>query len=113
MDFTLTFLELFGWAIYFVSPILFLLFIVIAVLGQIVTWIEGWNKFDGLYWSFVTATTVGYGDIRPLRKRSKVISILIALTGIIFTGIILATAVETVSIALEKNLNPEMIEKFK
>ncbi|MEM6811427.1 MAG: potassium channel family protein [Pseudomonadota bacterium] len=113
MEFTLTFLKLFLWAIYFVSPLLLLLVLVIICLGQIVTYLEKWNKFDGLYWSFVTATTVGYGDMRPLKKVSKLLSVLIALTGIIFTGIILAAAVQTVSMSLEKHLDPEVIERMK
>ena len=104
MEFTLTFLKLFSWAIYFVAPLLMLLISIIVCFGQIVTHIEKWNKFDGLYWSFITATTVGYGDMRPHRKLSKILSILIALSGIIFTGIILAAAIETVSMSLKNIL---------
>ncbi|MEM9470131.1 MAG: potassium channel family protein, partial [Pseudomonadota bacterium] len=74
---------------------------------------EKWTKFDGLYWSLITATTVGYGDIRPLKKLSRVLSIFIALIGILFTGIIIAAAVKAVSVSLEKNLNPTVIEKIK
>ncbi|MEM7621241.1 MAG: potassium channel family protein [Pseudomonadota bacterium] len=113
MEFTLTFLKLFTWALYFVGPLLLLLMSIIVCLGLIVTHIEKWDKFDGLYWSFVTATTVGYGDMRPLKKRSKILSILIALHGIIFTGIILAAAIETVSMSLEKHIDPTVVERMK
>lgn len=113
MEFTFTFIEMFAWAIYFIGPLLLFLVLIITVLGQVVTYIEKWNKFDGLYWSFVTATTVGYGDIRPLKKSSKILSIIIALHGIIFTGIILAAAVETVSMSLERHLDPELIQQIK
>jgi voltage-gated potassium channel len=90
MDFTLTFIRLFFWSIYLIAPLLVFLSFVIIVLGQIVCYIEKWNKFDGLYWSFITATTVGYGDIHPLKKVSKVLSVFIALVGIMLTGIMLA-----------------------
>ena len=60
---------------------------------------ESWSRFDSFYWSFITATTVGYGDIRPLHKLSKTISVLIALTGMIFTGIIVALAINAASIS--------------
>ena len=113
MEFTLTFLKFFIWAIYFVSPLLLLLSFIIVSLGQIVARFEKWDKFDGLYWSFVTATTVGYGDMRPAKKVSKVLSVFIALIGIIFTGIILATAVETVSMTIEKHIDPKIIQKIE
>lgn len=40
MEFVLTFIKLFGLAIYFVSPILFVLAAIIIPLGQIVTHLE-------------------------------------------------------------------------
>lgn len=105
MEFTLTFIKLFCWAIYLISPILLFLLIIISILGQIVTHIEGWKKFDGIYWSLITATTVGFGDIRPTHKLSKALSIVIAIIGIIFTGIILAAAIEIIGISLDKHVD--------
>ncbi len=113
MEFTLTFLSLFAWSIYLLWPILALLSAVIIALGQVVTHIEGWKKYDGFYWSLITATTVGYGDIRPKKKRSKMLSSVIAIIGILFTGIIVAAAVKTVSIAIEKHIDPVKLEKIK
>lgn len=115
MEFTLAFIKLFFLSIYVVSPLLIFLTVVIIILGQIVCWLEKWRKFDALYWSFITATTVGYGDIRPLRKRSKVISIFIALVGMMFTGIIIAVTLNTVDITLKTHLNKNevIMEKIK
>jgi len=64
--------------------------------------IEGWNKFDSLYWSFITALTVGYGDLHPLKKSSKTLSVIVGLTGIMFTGIVVAVTVHTATLAFEK-----------
>jgi voltage-gated potassium channel len=113
MDFTLTFIRLFFWSIYLIAPLLVFLSFVIIVLGQIVCYIEKWNKFDGLYWSFITATTVGYGDIHPLKKVSKVLSVFIALVGIMLTGIMLAVTLNTVSVAFEKHVDKRAIERVK
>jgi len=82
-------------------------------LGQIVCRVEKWETFDGLYWSFITATTVGYGDIRPMKKVSKVLSVLIALLGMMFTGIIIAVTLNTTTVAVEKHGDEKIIEKMK
>lgn len=113
MEFTITFIALFFWSVYLVAPLLIFLSILIIVLGQIVCKIEKWTKFDGLYWSFITATTVGYGDIRPLGKVAKVLSVVIALVGIMVTGIIIAVTLNTASIALEKHADEQVLEKMK
>ena len=101
MEFTLTFIQLFFLATSMVMPLLLVLSFLVIVLGQVVGHIEGWNKFDSLYWSFITALTVGYGDIRPSKKSSKILSVIIGLTGIMLTGIIVAVTVHTATIALK------------
>jgi len=51
---------------------------VITLLGQAFGRWEGWSRSHSLYWSFITATHVGYGDIRPIRKKARVVAVLIA-----------------------------------
>ena len=113
MEFTITFLRLFFGVIYLLLPILGFLGFVIIVLGQIVCHIEKWNRFDAVYWAFITATTVGFGDIRPLRKASRVLSIFIALVGIMFTGIIVSVTLVTVNIAFDKHVAPHIVEELE
>ena len=113
MAFTIDFIALFGWHIYLVAPplLLFLLFI-IFILGQVVRKKEKWGIFDTIYWSLITATTVGYGDIRPLARLSRVISILIALCGMMFTGIIVAITLNTAILVMEENLDKKVYESM-
>ncbi len=73
----------------------------VAVLGQVVGRKEGWSLFDSLYWSFITATTVGYGDIRPTHRVSRVVAVLIALLGLSMTGILVAIVVHAAGFALK------------
>ena len=93
MELTITFVSQFLIGAYLIMPLFLFFCLVIVVLGQIVGCIEGWNKFDSLYWSFITASTVGYGDIKPLKRNSKTLSILIALIGIMFNGMVVALTV--------------------
>ncbi|MDH3229598.1 MAG: potassium channel family protein [Alphaproteobacteria bacterium] len=49
--------------------------------------VEGWNVIDALYFSVITLTTVGYGDLHPTTPISKIFTVLYIFIGI---GIIMA-----------------------
>jgi Ion channel len=98
---TVTFLREFGFGLWVTLPLLLSLGLGIALVGQAVGKKEGWSRFDSLYWSFVTATTVGYGDIRPVHRRSRILAILIAFMGLVLTGFVVAVAVRAATVALE------------
>lgn len=97
---TTTFVKEFAYGLWIASPLLLSLALVVAALGQVVGKMEGWSPFDSFYWSFITATTVGYGDIRPERRVSRILSILIALVGLTLTGILIALAIHAATLAL-------------
>jgi voltage-gated potassium channel len=94
------FLKEFFFGLWLTFPLLLTFAATITVLGQLVGKKEGWSPFDRFYWSFITATTVGYGDIRPTRKASRIVSIVIALLGLTLTGILIAVAVHATTLAL-------------
>jgi len=97
---TITFLKQLGIGLWLTFPLLLSLAAVITLLGQTVGRTEGWSRFDSFYWSFITATTVGYGDIRPVKRRSRILAILIAFLGLVLTGIVIAVVVRAGSLAL-------------
>jgi len=97
---TATFFKEFVFALWVTFPLLLSLAFAVTVLGQIVGKKEGWSRFDSFYWSFITATTVGYGDFRPTKRSSRIIAIVIALAGFILTGILVAVAVHSATLAL-------------
>ena len=108
MEFTFSFLNVFWLGIYYTGPILLMLGLVIVTLGLIAGHLESWSKFESLYWAFITALTVGYGDFRPLHKPSRVMAGLIAILGIMFAGIIVAITVEATGVAFEAQVRPEL-----
>jgi hypothetical protein len=106
---TVTFLRQFGLALWQTISLLLGLGLGIALLGYAVGRKEGWSSFESLYWSFITATTVGYGDLRPVNKGSRIVAILIAFLGLTLTGIVIALAVYAATIALKTTLDDNPI----
>ena len=101
MKFTLVFLDLFFYGLYLAAPLLLTLVFVIILMGYNVGRKEKWPFYDALYWAFITATTVGYGDMRPTRKISKALAVFIAFIGLIFTGIVVAIALQSAAEAFK------------
>ena len=49
------------------------------------------NIGDGIWWAFVTITTVGYGDIFPVTSLGRVIAAGVMIAGIALIGVVTAT----------------------
>lgn len=97
---TIVFLKDFAIGLWLMFPLVFSLLAAIIALGYTVGRRHGWSFLDTVYWSFMTATTVGYGDLRPTDRRSKIVAIVIAFLGLILTGIVIAVAVQATTRAL-------------
>jgi len=101
MDFTYDFVRFFAIGLLRAFPLLVFLALWIAGIGLVIGRREGWSRSDALYFSFVTATTLGYGDFRPTRRSTKFLAVTTALIGIIFTGIIVAIALHSATRAFD------------
>ena len=97
---TVAFLKQFGLGLSLTSPLILSLAAAITLIGRAVGRKEGRSRFDSLYWSFITATTVGYGDIRPVQRRSRIFAVVIAFLGLVQSGIVIAVAVQAATLAL-------------
>lgn len=62
---------------------------VIGAVGMSIT--EDMSFADALWWSFVTATTVGYGDITPTTIIGKCIAAVLMINSVIFISMLTAT----------------------
>ena len=69
-----------------VWPILSVLLLLVVALGCGIGWIEGWRVSDSLYFSFVTALTIGYGDLAPKTLNTRSFAVLIGLCGVLSTA---------------------------
>ena len=63
--------------------------VIIGALGFSI--IEDKPFSDGLWWSFVTVTTVGYGDMSPVTGAGRVLASILMLIGIGFIGMLTGT----------------------
>jgi hypothetical protein len=102
VDFALDFVALLTGRLLDVAPVLVLLLLLIVGLAILIGRGEGWTLSDSIYFGFVTATTVGYGDFRPERAGGKAMAIVIAYLGLIQIGIIVALAVHAVAAAYDQ-----------
>jgi hypothetical protein len=68
--------------------ILFPLFVYVGI-GSCVGAIEGWDFTDSVYFSAITITTVGYGDLHPKTEAGQIFCIFyvpLAIVTLLYTG---------------------------
>ncbi len=101
IQFRRKFLKIFFRLLLGTMPIWGVLVLFIALLGLVFSWIEKIRVFEGIYLAFITALTIGYGDITAHTDLGKIISVLIGLIGMVTTGIIVSLAFQATRIAYE------------
>ena len=58
---------------------------------------EALTFFDFLYYSFITITTVGYGDLTPATDHAKSLAVVEAIVGMFYTALVIARLVDLYS----------------
>lgn len=54
---------------------------------------KSFDGFDAMYFSFVTITTMGYGDISPVSPVARMLAVLEATTGVLYLAVLIARLV--------------------
>lgn len=68
--------------------------------------------WDGLWWSAVTLTTVGYGDKAPKSKMGRAVALLLMFVGLLFISGLTASIASSLTVD-QLNSNPNSFNEFK
>ncbi len=83
---------------FIISTVLGLVFIVVTTATTFFHYVEGWAWIDAYYFTVVTLSTVGYGDITPKTDVGK-----IGATILIFVGLgVFALAVQQIGLYVSR-----------
>lgn len=85
-----------------VWPILSALLGLIVALGLAAGLLEGWSVQESIYFSFVTALTIGYGDLAPKTLLTRALAILIGVCGALLIALVAAVAVKALTASREE-----------
>jgi voltage-gated potassium channel len=102
MLFTRLFIRIFFSILLLTSPVWGTLLFIILLLSVLFSRTEAISIGQALYFSFITALTVGYGDITPATGLGRVIAVLLAIIGVITSGIVVAVALQAVRLAYDR-----------
>src|SRR6266436_1645876 len=64
---------------------------------------QSMNGFTGFYFSFITLSTVGYGDITPVSRAARWLAAMEAMTGLLYVAVLIARLVSLYSSTKQDN----------
>jgi voltage-gated potassium channel len=105
MKFLHAFIRAFVTLFVHLAPIWGFLALLITGGGLLLSMIEKLPVGRGIYFAWITATTVGFGDITPSRPMGKLVCVSLALIGLINTSIIGAIGLNAVLVASRRHLD--------
>ena len=86
----------------FVRGVLLVLFLVLIASALLIAEIDDIPISDALYFTFITALTVGFGDITPTTGLTRAIAVLIGFVGVVLVGLIVAISTRALKLAVDE-----------
>ena len=85
----------------------------ILISGSLISIFENIAFFDGVWWAFVTTTTVGYGDIAPTSIGGRIIACILMIVGIGLVGSLTSTITSYFIQEPQKHISDVSSDKVK
>ncbi len=87
-------------------------FILVLIIGATIfyTSMEGWSVVDSIYFSTMTMSTIGYGDLVPTTNISKIFTIIYSFLSI---GSFVAFTAKTVQVIIEDHYKKQKKKQKK
>ncbi|QDU32179.1 Ion channel [Poriferisphaera corsica] len=82
--------------------LLILFMLCILMCGVLLSIFDQKSLGKSIYLAFITALTIGYGDVTPHTHRAKVVSIAVGLIGLVVTGVVVAAAIKAAESTIEE-----------
>lgn len=86
--------------LHFVRGVLVALIVMLLIAATVLAHADGLSFFDALYLTFITALTVGFGDIAPASGIARIVSVLTGVIGVILMGLIVAVSTRALELAV-------------
>ncbi|XP_033113059.1 TWiK family of potassium channels protein 7-like isoform X2 [Anneissia japonica] len=78
------------------TAILLFAFVYMCLLAALLTSWEQWNYFEALYFSFITLTTIGFGDLVPKHQKNLLACVFLIMVGMAVMSMCIALAQEEI-----------------
>ncbi len=88
--------------LHFVRGVFLTLLLFLLALALIISLIDDISLADALYLVFITALTVGYGDLTPSSGATRIACVLAGFVGVIFVGLVVAASTRALREAYEE-----------
>lgn len=90
--------------LYELSGVFVVLAAVIYLAGVLISRFDAVPLEDAIYFAFITAFTVGLGDVAPKSRGARIVTVVLAFFGLILVGVAIAVAVHALDIVLKTRI---------